>query len=147
LFDQASRSSTPLTLGHHSAEELAGGFCFLNSAAIASRYLIDQFGARVAILDVDYHHGNGTQSIFYLKSNPLFVSIHGKDDYPFFWGSADEKGEGEGLNFNFNYPLPSGTEDAEYLEALENVIQNHIIPYKPTFLVISLGVDTYRVMP
>ncbi|KAJ3337841.1 hypothetical protein HDU91_001369 [Kappamyces sp. JEL0680] len=131
--------------GHHSAEELAGGFCFINSAACAAQYLITAHSAKVAILDVDYHHGNGTQSIFYKSANPLFVSLHGKDDYPFFWGSEQERGEGDGEGFNVNVPLPVGTEDEQYLQALEATIKKHIVPYAPDYLVVSLGVDTFKV--
>jgi acetoin utilization deacetylase AcuC-like enzyme len=129
--------------GHHSSEQLAGGFCFFNNAAIAAQYIIDKTSKRVAILDVDYHHGNGTQSIFYRQENPLFVSLHGDDDYPFYWGSAEEKGEGPGLGFNVNRPLPAGTKDAEYMSNLEELINTVIKPYNPQYLIVSLGVDTF----
>ncbi|KAJ3304028.1 hypothetical protein HDV03_003142 [Kappamyces sp. JEL0829] len=143
-FDTAAVIAKETYQGHHSAEELAGGFCFINSAACAAQYLITAHSAKVAILDVDYHHGNGTQSIFYKSANPLFVSLHGKDDYPFFWGSEREQGEGDGEGFNVNVPLPVGTEDEQYLQALEATIKKHIVPYAPDYLVVSLGVDTFK---
>ena len=129
--------------GHHSAESLAGGFCFVNNAAVAAQYIIDR-AYKVAILDVDYHHGNGTQEIFYHKSNPLFCSIHGQNDYPYLWGSREEIGAGDGLNFNHNIPMPFGTGDKEYMEALNGVVDNVIGPFSPDFLVVSLGVDTFQ---
>ncbi|KAI8892690.1 putative acetylpolyamine aminohydrolase [Globomyces pollinis-pini] len=129
--------------GHHSTVDLAGGFCYFNNAAIAAQYMINHFQAKVVVLDVDYHHGNGTQAIFYQKQNPLFVSLHGQDDYPFYWGSKDETGEGEGEGYNINIPLPAGTKDDSYLQELKKVINDHIIPYNPTHVVVSLGVDTY----
>lgn len=100
-----------------------------------------------AILDLDYHHGNGTQSIFYSESNPMYVSLHGTPDYPFWWGSKDEQGEGDGMSFNVNRPLPQGTQDPEYLETLACVINDKINPYKPDLLVVSLGFDTFKLDP
>ncbi len=133
--------------GHHSGSEFLGGFCFLNNIAVAAQYLIDRYHSKVCILDVDYHHGNGTQTIFYEKSNPMFVSLHGQGDYPFYWGYKKEIGEKEGIVYNVNISLPLGTEDHVYLSELENAIKSHIIPYQPTVLLISLGVDTARVDP
>jgi acetoin utilization deacetylase AcuC-like enzyme len=130
--------------GHHSGEELMGGFCFFNNAAIATQYIIDKTKSKVVVLDVDYHHGNGTQTIFYEKNNPLVVSLHGKDDYPFYWGDADERGQGEGLGYNFNLPLELGTEDDAYLKTLQNVIREKIVPFQADYLVVSLGVDTFK---
>ena len=97
--------------GHHAAADLYGGYCFLNNAAIAAQYLIDGGAERVAILDVDYHHGNGTQAIFYDRPDVLFLSLHAdpREEYPFFLGWADETGDGAGEGFNVNYPLPRGT--------------------------------------
>lgn len=95
--------------GHHAASDLMGGYCYLNNAAIAAQAFLDQGHKKVAILDVDYHHGNGTQSIFYERSDVLFTSIHGhpEAEFPFFLGYDDERGEGAGEGFNFNYPLPA----------------------------------------
>ena len=105
--------------GHHAFADVAGGFCFLNNSAIAAQTLRKQ-AARVAILDVDLHHGNGTQGIFYARPDVLTVSLHADPVrfYPFFWGHADERGEGPGLGYNLNLPLPRKSGDAAFLEAL-----------------------------
>jgi acetoin utilization deacetylase AcuC-like enzyme len=129
--------------GHHSAEELLGGFCFFNNAAIASKYLVNK-GYRVCILDIDYHHGNGTQEIFYCDANPKFVSIHAEGSDPYFWGSSECKGEGEGLGYNVNVNLPNHTGDQDYLMALKETIELHVKTFTPDILVISLGVDTFE---
>lgn len=131
--------------GHHAAAGYMGGYCYLNNAAIAARYLRDHGAARVAVLDVDYHHGNGTQSIFYRDSSVLFASIHGdpRAEYPYFLGFADELGEGEGLGFNHNYPLPRGTNWHDYGRALEDACQR-VRSFGPDVLVVSLGVDTFE---
>ena len=129
--------------GHHAAQELLGGFCFFNNASIAANYLMQEFKKRVCILDIDYHHGNGTQEIFYNQQNPLVVSLHAADSDPYFWGDEKEVGQGEGLGYNVNVVLPDGTTDDEYLSTLQKVITNSIIPYKPEILVVSLGVDTF----
>lgn len=128
--------------GHHAAADLFGGFCYLNNAAIAANWLVQQ-GQRVAILDIDYHHGNGTQEIFYGRSDVLFLSIHAdpRYEYPFYWGFADEYGYGPGLGFNHNYPLPPGTKAKSYLTALAQALI-HVRAFVPDTLIISLGVDT-----
>jgi acetoin utilization deacetylase AcuC-like enzyme len=124
--------------GHHAAADLYGGFCYLNNIAIAARWL----GGRAAILDIDYHHGNGTQEIFYQDPTVFFASLHAHpdDDYPFFWGEAGETGAGPGLGYNLNVPLPQGTGDETYLEALESVLK-HIVYFRPDWLLVSLGLD------
>ena len=129
--------------GHHAGREIAGGYCFLNNAAIAAQWLT-QFG-RVAILDVDYHAGNGTQDIFYSRSDVLTLSIHADPsfEYPYYAGYATETGEGEGLGFHRNFPLPSGTNDAAYLQTLDAAL-DQIIVYGPSSIVISLGMDIYK---
>ncbi len=101
--------------GHHAARSMAGGYCFLNNAAIAAESIVRATGERVAILDVDYHHGNGTQQIFWRRGDVLYVSLHAdpQRQYPFFLGNADETGEGEGSGANLNLPLPAGTDDAD----------------------------------
>ena len=121
-----------------------GGFCYLNNAAIAAQYLRDHGAGRVAVLDVDYHHGNGTQSIFYDRGDVLFVSLHGdpRQEYPFFLGYADERGSGDGLGANRNYPLPWGTTGTQYLAALDAAIAD-IAAFAPDSVVVSLGVDTF----
>ena len=108
--------------GHHAYVDRANGFCYLNNAAIAAQHL-RAVHARVAILDLDVHHGNGTQGIFYRRADVLTVSMHADahNTTPFFVGHAHETGEGDGLGYNINRPLPVGTGDAGYLEALRRV--------------------------
>ena len=123
-----------------------GGYCYLNNAAIAAQYLVDQGRARVAILDVDYHHGNGTQEIFYSAgSDVLFVSLHAdpRVEYPYFLGYADELGAGAGVGFTHNYPLPHGTTWEAYGPALDDACAK-VEAFRPDALVVSLGVDTYE---
>ena len=105
--------------GHHAGPDFMGGYCFLNNAAVAAQTLRNQGAQRVAVLDVDYHHGNGTQSIFYDRSDVLFISIHGdpRTEYPFYLGHADETGEGAGAGLNRNLPLPAGTSAATGFDA------------------------------
>lgn len=106
--------------GHHAGLDFMGGYCFLNNAAVAAQSLLDRGCQRVAILDVDFHHGNGTQSIFYERSDVLVVNVHGdpKTEYPFYLGHADEVGAGDGLGFNLNLPLPAGTTVATWFSAI-----------------------------
>ncbi|RGB27523.1 hypothetical protein C1646_630380 [Rhizophagus diaphanus] len=129
--------------GHHANSILSSGYCFLNNVAISTNVL-KKDNNKVVILDIDYHHGNGTQEIFYLNSNPLYVSLHGSPDYPWFTGDESERGEGEGEGFNINIPLSRDTDDDEYLKALKKVINENIIPYNADYLIVSLGVDTYK---
>jgi acetoin utilization deacetylase AcuC-like enzyme len=131
--------------GHHAAAEYMGGYCYLNNAALAAHSLIERGAARVAVLDVDYHHGNGTQSIFYTRDDVMFVSLHGDPyhSYPYFSGHRDETGHGAGLGYNHNYPLPHGTAWDTYRDALNHAC-TRIAAYAPDALVVSLGVDTYR---
>jgi acetoin utilization deacetylase AcuC-like enzyme len=128
--------------GHHAASDLYGGYCYLNNAAIAARRL-QSAGGRVAILDVDYHHGNGTQAIFYSDPGILYASLHADPDeeYPFYWGGRDERGEGPGLGSNWNWPLPQGIDDSAYLEALERALVE-VARFTPRWLVVSAGMDT-----
>jgi acetoin utilization deacetylase AcuC-like enzyme len=130
--------------GHHAFADVAGGFCFLNNSAIATERLRSK-AARVAILDVDLHHGNGTQGIFYARSDVLTVSLHAdpRRFYPFFWGYADERGEGRGLGYNVNLPLPRKSADAAFLEALETGLRR-IRSFAPEALVIALGLDAFE---
>ena len=129
--------------GHHAAGDLYGGYCYLNHAAVAAEYL--SAGGRVAVLDVDYHHGNGTQSIFYASDAVLFVSIHADPDceYPWFSGFPDEGGAGAGRGLNVNLPLSIGTDDTLYLQTLDRAL-NEVDRFAPAFLVVSLGVDICR---
>lgn len=127
--------------GHHAYADMAGGFCFLNNTAIAAAHLRQRY-ERVAILDVDVHHGNGTQGIFYARSDVLTASIHADPAqfYPFVWGYAHERGEGAGLGANLNIPLPLGTGDDAYLIALANA-RRTIEAFAPGALVVALGLD------
>ena len=128
--------------GHHAGRANCGGYCYLNNAAIAANWL-SQLG-KVALLDIDYHAGNGTQDIFYTRADVLTLSLHADPDYeyPYYCGYADETGSGPGLGFHRNFPLPAGTEDAAYLEALSAACEL-IQTFQPQFLVISAGMDIY----
>lgn len=130
--------------GHHASADLAGGYCYVNNAAVAAQALRDTGLERVAILDIDYHHGNGTQRIFYERADVLYASIHARpeQEYPFLMGYARETGSGAGEGFNLNLPLPLGTEFGAYREALATAIAR-IRTYAPDVLVVSLGVDTF----
>ena len=131
--------------GHHAAGDMFGGYCFINNAAVAAQAFLDQGASRVAILDVDFHHGNGTQAIFYNRSDVMFLSLHGdpKDAFPHFLGYADEYGQGAGDGFNHNYPMGPGTNFKTWGSALENACKK-IKNYGPDAVVISLGVDTFE---
>jgi acetoin utilization deacetylase AcuC-like enzyme len=131
--------------GHHATADAYGGYCFINNAAISAQYLLDHGAARVAILDVDFHHGNGTQSIFYERADVLVQSIHGEpsQSFPYFSGYADECGLGEGVGFNINYPLPPGTLYESWQLELQNAL-GEISEYSPDALLVSLGVDTFE---
>ncbi len=130
--------------GHHAGSDYFGGYCYLNNAAIAAEAALAGGRERVAILDVDYHHGNGTQDIFYSRSDVLFVSIHADPatDYPFFWGRSDETGEGEGEGANLNLPLPRGTRSDEYERALGTALE-WLGGFSPQLLIVSFGADTW----
>lgn len=130
--------------GHHAGRTYYGGFCFLNNAALAVQQLLDQGMHRVALLDVDYHHGNGSQDIFWNRDDVLFASIHGDPalDYPYFAGFADETGTGAGLGSNLNIPLPFGITWADYQSPLKKALET-VQRFKPDALVISFGADTY----
>jgi acetoin utilization deacetylase AcuC-like enzyme len=131
--------------GHHAGSDYCGGFCYLNNAAIAAQHLLNAGMRRVAIFDIDYHHGNGTQDIFYARRDVLFASIHAEPDtqYPYFWGHADETGEGGGAGFNLNLPLPRGTDEAAWLAAFDHAAAR-IRDFRPEALIVSLGVDTFE---
>jgi acetoin utilization deacetylase AcuC-like enzyme len=155
--------------GHHAGSDLCGGYCFFNNAAIAAAYLLQTMNAeggmrnegqavsdpqrsassvqrsnKVAILDIDFHHGNGTQQIFYARGDVLFVSIHADParHYPYFSGFADERGTGAGLGYTLNIPLEAGVTNARYLEVLEQALGT-IAAFAPQFLVLSAGFDTF----
>jgi acetoin utilization deacetylase AcuC-like enzyme len=130
--------------GHHAFADVAGGFCFINNSAVAAQTLRKQ-AARVAILDIDLHHGNGTQGIFYARPDVLTVSIHADPVrfYPFFWGHVDERGEGPGLGYNLNLPLTRKSGDAVFLETLETAFRR-IRAFAPEALVVALGLDAFE---
>lgn len=129
--------------GHHAERGFFGGFCYFNNAAIAAHRL-SQFG-KVAILDIDYHHGNGQQYIFYRRSDVLTISLHGhpRFAYPYFTGFSDERGEDEGSGYNVNYPLPETIEVADYLDTLRTALAR-IREFGATYLVVCLGLDTAK---
>ena len=134
--------------GHHSTRDQYGGYCFLNNAAVVAQMFRDQGVGRVAILDIDFHHGNGTQDIFYDRGDVMFASLHGapQDSYPYFIGYADERGRGAGDGCNLNYPMPPGTGYGKWAEALDDAIA-HITAWGAGALVVSLGVDAYKEDP
>jgi acetoin utilization deacetylase AcuC-like enzyme len=131
--------------GHHCGADYMGGYCYLNNAAIAAEAAIASGRQRVAILDIDYHHGNGTQDIFYARGDVLFASIHADPatDYPFYWGHSDETGEGEGEGANLNLPLPRGTAMPEFERALGHAL-DRIAAFAPDLLIVSYGADTFE---
>lgn len=134
--------------GHHAGSRTMGGFCYLNNAAIAAQSLLDQGAGRIALLDVDYHHGNGTQEIFYNRADVVFASLHGdpRQEYPFYLGYADERGAEAGEGANHNYPLPWGTSGETYLETLDAAIVE-LAAWGADAVVVSLGVDTFAEDP
>ena len=134
--------------GHHAAIDMYGGYCFFNNAAIAAQHFIDNGAKRVAILDVDYHHGNGTQDIFYTRDDVLFISLHAnpQEEFPHFLGYADETGADKGAGFNVNYSLDRGTGFDAWFTALKDA-GNKIREYSADVLIVSLGVDTFKKDP
>ena len=130
--------------GHHAGPDMFGGFCYVNNAAVAAQWLLGR-GARVALLDVDYHHGNGTQDIFYARPDVLNVSIHADPhvEYPYFWGLAEESGAHGGAGANLNLPLARGTDEGAYLAALDDALAA-VRNFGADALVLSLGLDTYK---
>ena len=130
--------------GHHAGADYMGGYCYLNNVAIAAQYALDNGASRVAILDVDYHHGNGTQDIFYERSDVLTISLHAdpKTDYPFYWGHADETGSGKGAGANINLSMPRGTAWPAYREQLARGIEA-VANFKPDTLLVPYGADTF----
>ena len=131
--------------GHHAAIDMFGGYCFFNNAGLAAQHLLNQGAQRVSILDVDYHHGNGTQDIFYGRDDVQFISIHAHpaQEFPHFLGYADELGMGKGEGFNINYPLYRGAIFEQWLEPFQDACKK-ISHYSPDALIISLGVDTFE---
>lgn len=131
--------------GHHAAQDQFGGYCFLNNAAIAAQYFRDKGYQKVSVLDVDFHHGNGTQQIFYKRDDVQTLSIHGDPNFafPYFLGYSNETGEERGEGYHFNYPLPAGSNYTVWSSALEKSF-TEIKHFNADVLVISLGVDTFE---
>ncbi len=131
--------------GHHAGPDFFGGYCFLNNAALAAQTLRDAGAGRVAVLDIDYHHGNGTQTIFEARADVLTVSIHGdpRTEYPFYLGHADEHGTGPGMGCNLNLPLPAGTGFEAWSAALQTALAA-VRAFGADALVVPLGVDTWE---
>jgi acetoin utilization deacetylase AcuC-like enzyme len=134
--------------GHHAARSMYGGYCFFNNAAIAAHAITQTTGERVAIIDVDYHHGNGSQQIFWRRGDVRYVSIHADPQraYPYFLGRTDETGEGEGAGENLNIPLRAGATDEDYLAATDRAVEA-IAAVPGSVVVVSLGFDTYGLDP
>jgi acetoin utilization deacetylase AcuC-like enzyme len=130
--------------GHHAAANVFGGFCYFNNAAIVAHHVASTTGTKVTVLDVDYHHGNGTQQIFYERDDVQFVSLHGdpKRAYPWFIGHEDETGVGKGRGYNINVAFGPEAEDDEYVSRLAGVCEQ-IASFAPSMVIVSLGVDTY----
>ncbi len=134
--------------GHHAARSMAAGYCFFNNVAIAAEAIVRATGEPVAILDVDYHHGNGTQQIFWRRGDVFYASLHADPAraYPFFLGHPEEVGEDEGAGANLNLPLPAGIDGDGYLETLDLALER-ITELPGSIVVVSLGFDTYRLDP
>jgi acetoin utilization deacetylase AcuC-like enzyme len=130
--------------GHHAARSVYGGYCFFNNAAVVAHHVAATTGTKVTVLDVDYHHGNGTQQIFYERGDVQFVSLHGDPAraYPYLTGFADETGAGTGRGATLNVPLPERTPDDAYLDALGGALEA-VDAFGPSLVVVSLGLDTY----
>ncbi len=131
--------------GHHAASDAFGGYCFFNNSAIAAQAFLDNGAKRVGVLDVDFHHGNGTQQIFFNRSDVMFVSLHGDPlkAFPHFLGFHDEVGYGDGEGFNFNYPLGVGTQYDRWAQALDHGLMK-LQNFGAEAIVVSLGVDTFK---
>lgn len=134
--------------GHHAGSGFMGGYCYINNAAVVAQWLGDQGAGRVTVLDIDYHHGNGTQEIFYSRGDVQVINLHGDPltEYPFFLGHADETGTGAGEGANLNYPMPFGTGWDRWSEAFEDAC-GKLQRFAPEVVVVSLGVDTFEKDP
>jgi acetoin utilization deacetylase AcuC-like enzyme len=131
--------------GHHASNDQFGGYCFINNAAVAAQHMRDRGLERIAVLDVDFHHGNGTQAIFYSRSDVLFLSLHGDPmaAFPHFLGHEGEIGIGDGEGFNFNFPMPAGTSFSKWSNALKSAL-HQISKFGADAVIVSLGVDTFE---
>lgn len=133
--------------GHHAGIDSAGGFCFLNNAAIAAQHLTSRY-PRIVVLDPDMHHGQGIQDIFYQRGDVLYISIHGDTTnfYPAVTGFEDERGQGAGLGYNLNLPMPHGSEESVFFDRMEQACQA-IRLFEPDAIVLALGFDIYELDP
>ncbi|HTV69707.1 MAG TPA: histone deacetylase family protein [Rhizobiaceae bacterium] len=131
--------------GHHAGDHFMGGYCYINNAAVAAHWFRENGAKKVSILDVDYHHGNGTQQIFYARADVQVINLHGDPmvEYPYFLGHADETGAGAGAGFNHNFPMPFGTPWDEWNAALDDGCKK-LAAYGPDVVIVSLGVDTFE---
>ncbi len=131
--------------GHHADKDKMGGYCYINNVAVAVEHLKGSGAERVAVFDFDLHHGNGTQGIFYDRSDVLYTSLHASPEikFPFFTGYDDERGDGKGAGANHNFPLPEGISDDEYDKYVKKAL-GLVADFKPDFLVVSAGFDTHR---
>ncbi len=145
LLEQKERTVYALCRpsGHHAGPRVFGGYCYFNNVATAAEYLLP--AGKVAIVDIDYHHGNGTQEFFEGKKSVFTSSIHGDPnmEYPYFWGYSEEVGKGQARGTNHNEPLAQGTQREAYCEAMERIFMK-IRAFQPTFLIIAAGFDTHR---
>jgi acetoin utilization deacetylase AcuC-like enzyme len=133
--------------GHHCNGHKAGGYCYVNNAAVAiSEWRRHSPEAKIGILDVDFHHGNGTQDLFYSDPRTFYTSIHGEDEFPYYTGTEDECGEGQAIGTNLNLPLATGSSFDQYLEKLELAL-SALSKHEPEFLLVSLGLDTFHLDP
>jgi len=140
--------------GHHACHALAGGYCYINNVAVAAEYILSKMSpqvpsgtrSRVVILDLDFHHGNGTQSIFYNRKEPAYVSIHGQGEYPYYTGGLVECGGGEGTGYNRNFPLPArpNSTKEDYFTTLDKALDVIRNTWQPEYLLVSMGFDTFR---
>jgi acetoin utilization deacetylase AcuC-like enzyme len=132
--------------GHHAGPRVFGGYCYFNNAAAAAEYLLPE--GKVAIVDIDYHHGNGTQEFFDEIKSVFTASIHGApdDEYPYFWGYADERGKGQAVGTNYNEPLAKGAQLEQYSAALDRIL-SEIRKFNPAYLIIAAGFDTHEMDP
>jgi acetoin utilization deacetylase AcuC-like enzyme len=134
--------------GHHAGTHFMGGYCYINNVAVAAQWFLDRGAARVSVLDIDYHHGNGTQQIFWSRADVQVLNLHGDPmfEYPYFLGHADEIGDGIGRGLNTNYPMPAGTAFDRWSEALEDAC-SRLAANRPDVVLVSLGVDTFEKDP
>ncbi len=134
--------------GHHAESARAMGFCVFNSAAVAASAAVADLGCRrVLIFDPDVHHGNGTQEIFYARSDVLYLSLHQYPWYPWISGAADETGSGAGRGHTVNVPLPAGCGDAEYALAMEEMVLPLVRAWRPDLVIVSAGFDAHAADP